>query len=106
MMANIGKLKIAAILIVCIGVAFYTIRIFISEDRVNNINRLGVSFLSGDYKVTYAGYSGDKTWVVTNGKVTSDPAKGYYFFWVSDLKTNNKKYIQVPMANTYIEEIN
>ncbi|MFT6386923.1 MAG: hypothetical protein ACJAUP_000292 [Cellvibrionaceae bacterium] len=106
MMKNISKLKIAAILIVCIGVTFYVVRAFISEDRANKISRLGVSYLSGDYRVTYTGFSGDKIWVIQNGKVTSDPAKGYYFFWVRDLKNNNKKYVQVPIANTYIEEIN
>ena len=106
MMGNIGKFKITAILVICIGVAFYTIRVFISEDRSNNISRLGVSFLSGNYKVTYAGYSGDKVWFVKSGKVTSVPDKGYYFFWVSDSKSDNKKYVQVPINDTYIEEIN
>ena len=75
------------------------------EDRVNQISRLGVSYLDGDYRVTYTSYSGDKTWFVRNSKVTSEPAKGYYFFWTHDSKTNTKRYVQVPIANTYIEEI-
>jgi hypothetical protein len=35
--------------------------------------------------------------------VTSEPAKGYYFFWA---KQDGKKfYVQTPIARTYIEEI-
>tara|TARA_B100000780_G_C21043405_1_gene418774 strand:- start:546 stop:869 length:324 start_codon:yes stop_codon:yes gene_type:complete len=100
------KLRIAAIVVVSIGLALYGVLTIMPEDRVNQISRLGVSYLDGDYQVTYTGYSGDKTWIVRNSKVTSEPAKGYYFFWAHDSKTNKKRYVQVPMANTYIEEIN
>ena len=106
MIGNFGKFKVAAILLFLIALAFYTVQFFISEDRSNNISRLGISFLSGDYRVTYTGYNGDKIWFVKDGKVTSVPGKGYYFFWVSDPKSGNKQYVQVPMTNTYIEEVN
>jgi hypothetical protein len=106
MMKKLLKLKIAAIVVVCIGVTLVGVRAVMPEDRANQISRLGVSYLNGDYRVTYAGFSGDKVWIVRNSKVTSEPAKGYYFFWSHDSKTNKKRYVQLPMTNTYIEEIN
>ena len=41
--------------------------------------------------------------VVRDSKVTSEPEKGYYFFWVKDGK--KRYYVQTPIARTYIEEI-
>ena len=46
---------------------------------------------------------GKKEWVVIGGKVTSDPQKGYYFFWVKE--GGKKRYIQTPIARTVIEEL-
>jgi len=74
-----------------------------SEEQQNRLSRLGVTWLEGDYRVTYADGSHVKTWEVRNGKVTSEPEKGYYFFWV---RVDGKKaYVQTPIARTYIEEI-
>ena len=74
-----------------------------SQEQQNKISRLGVSWLEGNYKVTYADDSHVKSWIVRDGKVTSEPAKGYYYFWV---KVNGKKrYVQTPIGRTYIEEI-
>ncbi len=74
-----------------------------SQEQQNKISRLGVSWLEGNYKVTYADDSHVKSWIVRDGKVTSEPGKGYYYFWV---KVNgNKRYVQTPIARTYIEEI-
>lgn len=74
-----------------------------SEEQQNRISRLGVSWLEGDYKVTFYEGQHKKEWVIRDGKVTSDPQKGYYFFWV---KTAGKsKYVQVPILRTTIEEI-
>lgn len=74
-----------------------------SEEQQNKISRLGVSWMEGNYHVTF--YEGEhkKTWAVIDSKVTSDPQKGYYYFWVE--KDNKKKYIQVPIARTVIEEL-
>ncbi len=74
-----------------------------SEEQQNKISRLGVSWLEGNYKVTYADGNHVKSWIIRDGKVTSEPGKGYYYFWV----TNNgkKKYVQTPIARSYIEEI-
>jgi hypothetical protein len=44
-----------------------------------------------------------KQWTVHDAKVTSEPGKGYYYFWVEE---NGKKlYVQTPIERTYIEEI-
>jgi hypothetical protein len=70
-----------------------------TEDQQNQLSRKAVEYLDGNYKVTYANGSTNKTWIIKNGKVTSDP-KGYYYFW-----DNKKHYIQTPIENTFIEEI-
>jgi hypothetical protein len=74
-----------------------------SEEQQNKISRLGVTWLEGDYKVTYADGSHVKSWTVRDGKVTTEPAKGYYYFWAD---VNGKsQYVQTPIARSYIEEI-
>lgn len=75
-----------------------------SEEQQNKISRLGVTWLEGDYRVTYADGSHVKSWIVKGGKVTTEPAKGYYYFWA---RVDGKKvYVQTPIGRTYIEEIN
>jgi hypothetical protein len=74
-----------------------------SEEQQNKITRLGVTWLEGNYKVTYADGSHVKSWIVQGGKVTTEPAKGYYYFWTT---VNGKSmYVQAPIDRTYIEEI-
>ncbi len=74
-----------------------------SEEQQNRLSRLGVTWLEGNYRVTYAVGDHVKSWEVIDGKVTSEPAKGYYYFWT---KVNGKKrYVQSPIERTYIEEI-
>jgi len=75
-----------------------------SEEQQNKISRLGVTWLEGDYRVTYADGNHVKSWEVRDGKVTSEPAKGYYYFWVNN--ENGRFYVQTPIARTYIEELN
>jgi hypothetical protein len=70
-----------------------------SEDQQNLLSRKVVEYLDGNYQVTYANGSTSKSWIVRNGKVTSNP-KGYYFFW-----DEKKHYIQTPIENTFIEEL-
>lgn len=70
-----------------------------TEDQQNQLARKAVEYLDGNYQVTYANGSTAKTWIVRNGKVTSN-TKGYYFFW-----DEKKHYIQTPIENTFIEEI-
>ncbi len=75
-----------------------------SEEQQNKLSRLGVTWLEGNYRVTYAVGDHVKSWEVIDGKVTSEPAKGYYYFWTR--VDGKKRYIQTPIERTYIEEIN
>ena len=70
-----------------------------TEDQQNQLSRKAVEYLEGDYKITYANGSTSKSWIIRDGKVTSNP-KGYYYFW-----DEKKHYIQTPIENTFIEEI-
>jgi uncharacterized protein YcfL len=74
-----------------------------SEEQQNKLSRLGVSWLEGDYRITFANGQHVKQWELRNGKVTSEAQKGYYYFWVEE---NGKSlYVQTPITHTYIEEI-
>jgi len=84
-------------------IAFVLIGSGCSEEQQNKISRFGISWLEGDYKVTFYEGSHKKEWLLLDGKVTSDPQKGYYFFWVTT--AGKKKYVQTPIARTTIEEI-
>jgi hypothetical protein len=74
-----------------------------SEEQQNRLSRLGVTWLEGNYRVTYADGEHVKVWEIRDSKVTSEPAKGYYYFWAK--QDNEKYYVQTPIARTYIEEI-
>lgn len=75
-----------------------------TEEQQNKITRLGVTFFEGDYQVTFANGSHVKTWTLIGGKITSEPEKGYYFFWVRD-DNGHKRYVQTPITMTYFEEL-
>ncbi len=74
-----------------------------SEEQQNKLSRIGVTWLEGDYRVTFVEGEHVKSWEVINGKVTSEPGKGYYYFWTN--VNGKKKYVQSPIARSYIEEI-
>lgn len=74
-----------------------------SEEQQNRLSRVGVSWLEGNYRVTFAEGNHLKIWTVKDGKVTSDPAKGYYYFWA--LENGKKLYVQAPIERSYIEEL-
>ncbi|HID83489.1 MAG TPA: hypothetical protein EYH06_02930 [Chromatiales bacterium] len=76
-----------------------------SEEQQNRLSRLGVTWLEGDYRITYADGEHVKIWLVKGGKVTSEPAKGYYYFWARNQETGKKYYVQTPIARSYIEEL-
>ena len=73
-----------------------------SEDQQNKLSRLGVSLLEGNYSVTFVEGTHIQKWHVVDGKVTSDPGKGYYYFWAQ--QDGKKIYVQTPIIRTYIEE--
>jgi hypothetical protein len=72
------------------------------EEWSNKISRTGVSFMEGHYRVTYAVDGHVRQWTF-RGKVTSEPGKGYYYFWQQ--VDGERLYRQVPIARTYIEEL-
>ena len=74
-----------------------------SQEQQNRISRLGVTWMEGDYQVTFVEGDHVKTWMVKDGKITSEPEKGYYYFWA--LKNGKKIYVQTPIVRTYIEEV-
>ena len=74
-----------------------------SEAQQNKLSRLGVTWLEGDYRVTFAEGNHLKTWIIKDGKVTSDPQKGYYYFWA--IENDKKIYVQTPILRSYIEEM-
>lgn len=74
-----------------------------SEEQQNKLSRLGVTWLEGDYRVTFAEGSHLKTWTILDGKVTTEPEKGYYYFWATE--NGRKIYVQTPIVRSYIEEI-
>jgi hypothetical protein len=51
-----------------------------TEEQQNRLTRLGITWLEGNYRVTYADGQHVKSWEVRDSKVTSEPDKGYYFF--------------------------
>jgi len=74
-----------------------------SEEQQNKFSRIGVTWLEGDYRVTYAEGSHVKSWEIKGGKVTTEPVKGYYYFWAT--VDGKNKYVQTPIVRTYIEEM-
>ena len=74
-----------------------------SEEQQNQLSRVGITWLEGNYKVTYADGQHIKSWTILDGKVTSEPGKGYYYFWA--MVNGKKRYVQTPIARTYIEEV-
>ncbi|MEP1741508.1 MAG: hypothetical protein ABJI60_12000 [Kangiellaceae bacterium] len=94
--------KFLAILLglVVVGVLIY---FALPGDTENRAKRLGVSYFDGDYVITHNGYSGMNVWLVIDGKVTSEPEKGYYHTRAAGV-SKKTIYLQVPMANTEIEE--
>lgn len=92
--------KLTGIILLSLAVLFLAA---CSQEQQNQISRLGVSWLEGDYKVTFVEGSHMKSWTVLDGKVTSEAAKGYYYFWA--IEDGKKVYIQTPIQRTYIEEI-
>ncbi len=74
-----------------------------SEEQQNKLSRLGVTWMEGNYKVTFVEGSHVKVWNIIDSKVTSDPQKGYYYFWAIN-EAGKKFYVQTPIIRTYVEE--
>lgn len=91
-------LKIGGVLVILLVVALFAL----PEEWANRISRTGVTFMEGNYRVTYAVDGHVRQWTV-RGKVTSEPEKGYYYFW--EEVNGERLYRQSPIARTYIEEL-
>ena len=87
---------IVAFAISIAGFVWYTFHF--NQDEKNKLARKNIEYFDSNYSVTYANGPTAKTWIIRNGKVTTTD-KGYYFFW------SVNGYVQVPIANTFIEEI-
>ena len=72
-------------------------------EQYQKVARNKLTLMGGNFKVTYAAGTHVKTWIIRGGKVTSEPKKGYYFFWAT--VGGKEKYVQVPIERTYIEEM-
>lgn len=82
---------------------FILILLGCSQEQQNQLSRMGVTWLEGNYKVTFVEGTHEKIWYIKEGKVTSEAEKNYYYFWATE---NGKKfYVQTPIHRTYIEEI-
>ena len=95
------KIVTTILVIIIIG---YVANYFLWGDNINRISRMGVSYLDGNYTVTYHAYSGDKVWVIDNGKITTEADKGYYFFWATVEGSSKKAYVQIPIEATSIQQ--
>jgi len=74
-----------------------------SQEQQNKLGRLGVTWLEGNYRITFAAEGHVKSWELRGGKVTTEPGKGYYYFWAT--VDGKSRYVQTPIERTYIEEI-
>ncbi|MES9855952.1 MAG: hypothetical protein ABW166_05020 [Sedimenticola sp.] len=74
-----------------------------SQEQQNKISRIGVSWLEGNYRITFASGNHLNQWEVHNGKVTSDAEKGYYYFWAQ--VDGKNVYVQTPVERSYVEEL-
>lgn len=99
-----NKVIFAVVLLILAGLAIAYWQFFGSQEAQNKWARKRVTLLEGDYNVTYTDMSNTKIWEIRDGKVTSEPGKGYYFFWARNGQSK-EFYVQVPIARTYIEEI-
>lgn len=69
-------------------------------DFINRSTRTMDTMLGGDYEVHIHGF--DKPFYVNNGKITSQPDKGYYIFYPTI--DGKKRLVQSPINLTTIIE--
>jgi hypothetical protein len=94
-----NKIIFGIVILVLVALAY----VFMKGDTENRFTRLGVSYFDGNYVITHHGMSGLDAWLVIDGKVTSEPSKGYYHTRVR-VQSGKTAYIQLPITNTVIEE--
>jgi len=77
-------------------VLFLASSLLMSCEQFQKVSRKSLTIYGGDFKVTYVDDSFTRTWIIKKGKVTSEPKKGYYFFWAT--VNGKKKYIHHDIA--------
>lgn len=90
-------------IVVILIIMFITI-VSCSQDSQQQLARKKIEYLDGDYNVTYTDQGIIKVWHVRDGKITSTPEKGYYFFWARNEK-DKEFYVQAPINRVFIEEV-
>lgn len=97
-------MKKTAISIGVIALLAFVLYFFFTGDRQNKIARLKIEQFEGNYTVVDSTYNGDKVYQVTNGKVTTDPSKGYYYFWADSPTGGKPLYTQTPINRSSFQE--
>jgi len=80
----------------------FAVLLSVGCDKINNANRTIDTMLGGDFEVHILGH--DEPYIVTNGKITSVPEKGYYVFYPR-IK-GKKRLVQSPIQLTTIIKTN
>jgi len=85
-----------------------------TEEARNRVQRqIQINLIGKDQLVTlFSPLSGEiiKTWLVEDGKITSGKTDagfptGYYYFYGKPNEESKARYVQIPVNNSYIEEI-
>jgi uncharacterized alpha/beta hydrolase family protein len=95
------KIFISIVVLALLSVGLY---FFFTGDRQNKIARLKIEQFEGNYIVVDSTYNGDRIYQVTNGKVTTDSSKGYYYFWADSPNGGKKLYTQTPTNRSSFQE--
>jgi len=86
-----------------------------SEEARNRFQRqVQINLIGKDQRVhLFSPLSGQiiRTWLVEDGKITSGKTDsgfptGYYYFYGKANEESKARYVQIPVNNSYIEEIN
>ncbi len=97
--------KIIIWLVVIVGILITEFVVYKAStgDFMNRMSRKGIELKAHDYDVVTSLHGGHtETFKVVNGKITSEPEKGYYLFWAT--VKGDKKYIQVPIMCSLIKQ--
>jgi hypothetical protein len=96
-MVFMKKYLIGFIIIALLAVAGY---FFFTGDRQNKIARMKIEQFTGNYTLIWTTYQKEYVYNVTDGKITADPIKGYYFFWADATDGGKPLYTQIPITQS------
>lgn len=81
------------------------VTLYFNQDFKQRWSRKSIEHSEGNYTVVYDAGGTTKTWSVVGGKITSEPDKGYYFFYATVPGNGKKIYVQVPIDRTWYEQV-